>query len=127
VHINRFMQNHSLARISRKYVESHWIPSLGEKLDKIHFREPPPGTRHAECSSNEDYCDVHFDKVNPHQDALGHLIFDSPETLIGLSFGGLAGTTVYLRRRDVAEALLATLVVGFLAYGFVKVIKGLFD
>jgi len=97
---------------------------LGEKLDKIHFREPPPGTRHAECSPNDDYCDVHFDKVNPHQDLLGHLIIDSPETLVGISSGSLTGIVIYLKRKDIAEAFFAAFVAGFLAYSFAKIIRG---
>jgi len=119
------MQNQSSIRIQRQYVESNWIPSIGEKLDKIHFREPLPGTRHAECSPNDEYCDVHFDKVNPHQDWLRHLLVDSPEIAVGLSFGTLAGITIYLKRKDITEAFLVAFVAGFLAYGFAKIIRGL--
>jgi hypothetical protein len=96
--------------LPRLYVEKYWLPSLGEKLDKIHFREPPPGRRHAECDPKTEMCEVHLDKVNPYQDLIGHLMEDSPQTLAGISVGILAGSIVYLERRNTIEALLSAFV-----------------
>lgn len=104
--------------LPRRYVEKHWLPSIGEKLDKIHYREPPPGTGHAELDPNTEYCEVHYDKVNPHQDPLGHLIEDSPETLVALGTGAL----VYAARKNVGEAILASIA----SYAVLKLIKSLF-
>ena len=111
--------------ISRSYVEKYWLPSIGEKLDRVHFREPPPGTGHAECVPDGEYCEVHFDYMNPHQDPFGHLLFDSPEILIGISAGGLAGGVVYARRKNVGEAILVACGSAILSYLLAKVIKGL--
>ncbi len=111
--------------LPRCYVEKHWLLSICEKLDKIHYRETPPGTGHAECDPNAEYCGVHQDKVNPHQDPLGHLIEDSPETLVGLGGAALAGTIVYARRKDIGEAFLVALGVGAIIYIIAKFVKSL--
>lgn len=108
--------------LPRSYVKKHWLPSIGEKLNKVHFREPPPGTGHAECDIDSELCQVHFDKVNPHQDLIGHLIEDSPQTLIGLIVGTLVGSIVYVKRRNVVEAFLLALVFGILSYCIVKLL-----
>jgi hypothetical protein len=111
--------------LPRWYVERHWLPSIGEKLDKIHYREPPPGTGHAERDPNAEYYEVHHDKVNPHQDPLRHLMEDSPETLVGISAAVLAGTVVYAGKRNIGEAFLAALGVGFVSYIVAKLFKSL--
>jgi len=111
--------------LPRWYVEKYWLPSIGEKLDKIHYREPSPGTGHAERDPNSEYYEVHYDKVNPHQDPLGHLIEDSPETLVGIVAAVLAGTVVYARRKNIGEAFFAALGVGFLSYAAAKFLKSL--
>lgn len=113
--------------IPRKYVEKHWLPSIGEKLDKVHYREPPPGTGHAECDPDSEYCKVHYDKVNPHQDPIGHLVEDSPETLVGLSIASATGIVVYAKRKNVGEALLAASASGLLSYGIAKLVKSFFE
>ena len=41
-----------------------WIPSIGEKLDKIHFRN---GHYHAECDPKTGFCEIHYDKDDPHE------------------------------------------------------------
>jgi hypothetical protein len=108
--------------VPRSYVEKYWLPSFGEKLHKIHFREPPPGTRHAECDPESELCEVHFDRVNPYQDLIGHLVEDSPQTLIGLSAGIMVGSIVYSERRNVIEALVSAFVFGTLSYGIAKLL-----
>ena len=42
----------------------NWIPSIGEKLDKVHFRN---GHLHAECDPNTGFCKIHRDKDDPHE------------------------------------------------------------
>lgn len=41
-----------------------WIPSLGEKLGKIHFRS---GHYHAECDPNTGFCEIHYDEDDPYE------------------------------------------------------------
>ena len=41
-----------------------WKRSIGEKLDKIHFRKEH---YHAECDPKTGYCKVHYDKDDPHK------------------------------------------------------------
>ena len=41
-----------------------WFPSLGEKTDKTHFRN---GHYHAECDPNTRFCEIHYDKDDPHE------------------------------------------------------------
>ena len=111
--------------LPRWYVEKHWLPSIGERLDKIHYREPPPATGHAECELDAEYCEVYFDKVSPHQDLLGHLIEDSPETLAGLGAATLAGVAVYVKRKNMGEVLLTAAGVGVVSYIAVKLCRSL--
>lgn len=72
----------------RQIKELKWIPHIGEDFLKEHFREPPPGRRHAVC--DEDLCEVHEDHVNPLEDPIGHLIYDAPHIASSLILGGLA-------------------------------------
>lgn len=41
-----------------------WIRSIGEKLDKIHFRN---GHWHAECDPKSGICNIHYDKDDPYK------------------------------------------------------------
>ena len=41
-----------------------WSRSLGEKLDKIHFRK---GKMHAECNPVTEVCKIHHDRTDPHE------------------------------------------------------------
>ena len=113
--------------LPRWFVEKYWLPSLGEKLNKIHFREPPPGTGHAECDPTSEYCVIHFDKVNPHQNLIGHFIEDSPEILVGLSAASLSGVVVYIKRKNAFEALSSAFVAGFLSYKIAKLVKSILE
>lgn len=44
--------------------DPNWYSSLGEKLDKIHFRS---GHLHTECNPNTGYCSTHYDKHDPYE------------------------------------------------------------
>ena len=41
-----------------------WSRSIGEKLNKIHFRK---GNLHAECDTDTGICKIHQDKTDPHE------------------------------------------------------------
>jgi len=62
---------------------------------------------------------VHVDKVDPRKDPLGHLLKDSPETLLGIAsgiyFGKKVGSEVYSKRNGRSGALLESLLLGSLA------------
>jgi hypothetical protein len=61
---------------------------------------------------------VHVDKVDPRKDPLGHLLKDSPETLLGIAsgiyFGKKVGSEVYSKRNGRSGALLESLLMGSL-------------
>ena len=42
----------------------NWKPSVGEKLDKVHFRN---GHLHAECNSETGNCATHYDEHDPYE------------------------------------------------------------
>ncbi len=62
-----------------------WIRSIGEKLDKIHFRN---GHHHAECDPETGFCKIHYDKDDPHESLtslLNHLVdSNSGKVLLGI-------------------------------------------
>jgi hypothetical protein len=79
---------------------------------------------------------VHMDKVDPRKDPLGHLLKDSPETLLGMLsgiyFGRKVGSEVYSKRKErtksaVLESLLAgaltSVAAGYLGYRVGKHLK----
>jgi hypothetical protein len=65
--------------------------------------------------------------VNPHQDPIRHLVEDSPETLVGLSIASVTGVIVYVKRKNVGAALLASFASDLLDYGIAKLVKSLFE
>ena len=44
--------------------DPNWLPSVGEKLDKIHFRN---GHWHAEIDPKTGLGDIHYDKYDPNE------------------------------------------------------------
>ncbi|MBE43859.1 MAG: hypothetical protein EX285_00265 [Thaumarchaeota archaeon] len=81
---------------------------------------------------------VHTDKVDPKKDPFGHLIKDSPETLIGIAssiyFGKEVGSYVFNKRKEKSKNILlesllmgglASLTIGYLGYRFGKQIRKL--
>jgi len=79
---------------------------------------------------------VHIDKVDPRRDPLGHLLRDSPETLLGILsgiyFGKKVGSEVYSIRNGRSKSVLleslllgslASMVAGYLGYKFGKQLK----
>ena len=53
-----------MTRIEDIENDSSWTRSIGEKLDKIHFRN---GHYHAECDADTGFCSIHYDKDDPHE------------------------------------------------------------
>ena len=77
-----------MSYISRRNVErGGWISSMGTPLDKEHFRESPPGIRHAVFERGAEYGVMHHDAHNPHAgpgDLVKHLWDWNPlVTLVG--------------------------------------------
>ena len=81
---------------------------------------------------------VHFDKVDPRKDPFGHLLNDSPETLLGIAssiwIGRKVGSDVFKKRKErsrnaLLESLLmgalASISAGYLSYNIGKQIKKL--
>jgi hypothetical protein len=81
-----------MERISRVQIErENWIPSIGVPFDKEHFREPPPGRRHAVFELGTAYGVVHQDQHNPYAspgDLVNHLWDWSPIGTIVLGYIG---------------------------------------
>jgi hypothetical protein len=78
---------------------------------------------------------VHMDKVDPRKNPVGHLLKDSPETLLGIAssiyFGHKVGTKVFNERKQSKNALfesvfigaLASLAAGYMSYRLGKYLK----
>lgn len=62
--------------------DSSWKKSIGEKLNKIHFRKDH---WHAECDPETGFCSIHYDKDDPHE---------SPSSLVKHLAGSNSGKVV---------------------------------
>jgi hypothetical protein len=62
---------------------------------------------------------LHFDSVDPRKDPLGHLVRDSPETLLGIAsaiyFGKKVASGVYSKKTGSRGAVIESLIFGALA------------
>ncbi len=79
---------------------------------------------------------LHLDRVDPRKDPLGHLVRDSPETLLGmvsaLYLGKRVANEVYRRKAGSRGAVIESLILGVLAsvagsylgYRFGRSLKG---
>ena len=73
---------------------------------------------------------VHTDKVDPRKNALGHLISDAPEVLVGLASAVIGGGKVasYMNnnnKNSIVPGIIASLVFGYLGFSLTKKIKNL--
>ncbi len=71
---------------------------------------------------------VHTDKVDPRKNALGHLVSDAPEILIGLASAVIGGGKVasYMKKNNKSSVLpgvIASLIFGYLGYSLTKKIR----
>ncbi len=74
---------------------------------------------------------VHMDKVDPRKNPLGHLVFDSPEVIIGLVSAAITGVKVFSnmnknqnsKQKVTILSLLTSLVAGYLGYSITKKLK----
>ncbi|MCV0372752.1 MAG: hypothetical protein K5793_04270 [Nitrosarchaeum sp.] len=69
--------------------DPNWKRSIGEKLDKVHFRN---GHYHAECDPKTGHCKIHYDEDDPHESVVSMLkhLADSNAGKGLLIVGGLA-------------------------------------
>ena len=73
---------------------------------------------------------VHTDKVDPRKNAIGHLVSDAPEVLIGLASAVIGGGKVasYMKKNNkssIVPGVIASLVFGYLGFSLTKKIKNL--
>ncbi len=70
--------------------DPEWKRSLGEKINKVHFRK---GDQHAECDSTTGICKIHEDKTDPHESIsslLKHIAeSDGGKVVLGVVVAGI--------------------------------------
>ena len=74
---------------------------------------------------------VHNDKIDPRKDPLSHLVYDSPEVLIGLTCAIVGGTAIAKRllnnnkpkKSTMAYTLASSIIIGYVGYAATKKIK----
>ena len=71
---------------------------------------------------------VHTDKIDPRKNALGHLVSDAPEVLVGWAAAviGVVKVASYMKKNNknsVVPGVIASLVFGYLGFSLTKKIK----
>jgi len=74
---------------------------------------------------------VHTDKVDPRKDPIGHLVYDAPEVLIGLTCLILGGSKIAKtfqknnksKKSTVTATILSSIIAGYIGYVATKKIR----
>jgi len=74
---------------------------------------------------------VHTDKIDPRKDPLGHLVYDAPEVLVGLTCLILGGSKIAKtfqkndksKKSTVTATVLSSIIAGYIGYVATKKIK----
>ncbi|MFB5626775.1 MAG: hypothetical protein ACE5R5_01110 [Nitrosarchaeum sp.] len=74
---------------------------------------------------------IHTDKIDPRKDPLGHLIYDAPEVLIGLTCSILVGSKIaktFLnndksKKSTITTTIASSIIAGYVGYVATKKIK----
>ena len=66
---------------------------------------------------------LHTDRVDPRKDALGHLIHDAPEVLIGIGCAALYTVRAGKKQNITPSKILLSIITGYLGYATTKKIK----
>lgn len=133
---------------------AHKPPGVNITIPKSMMQKPPVGCEETILGDLDGACkqyrcdpDIHMleypdmykahkDRIDPRKDPLGHLVYDSPETLAALFIGSTAGTIVgkiiYDNRKDKSENALwdaimvssvIALITGLTTYYIVKKLR----
>ena len=115
------------------------MPRIPKGCSETLLGDPNGALRQYRCDYNihileyPDRYKIHKDRVDPRKDPLGHVMYDSPETLAGLgmaSISGLAvGKIIYDKRKDKSKnaaweaglgGILTAITTGFSTYYLLK-------
>lgn len=73
---------------------------------------------------------VHTDKIDPRKDPIGHLIYDSPEVMIGLACAILGGKKISKKfqegkskNQNLLSIITTSLIIGYMGFAGSKKIK----
>ena len=69
---------------------------------------------------------VHSDRADPRKNVMGHLIYDAPEVLIGLTCAALGGFHVAKKldsKQSIPAGILSSIITGYLGYTAARRIK----
>jgi hypothetical protein len=71
----------------------------------------------------DDKYTVHIDKVDPRKDPLGHIIYDAPEIIFGITTALGVGLKLYTSKRSSLYSILGSLISGYIGYRISRYVK----